>query len=142
MGVSGCPRSCILKIYYTNFFSSIVVNVGLVPLCLHVILPKRWSLSEVQGIPKVLEASLSLMPSSVITLRAFFKLSLVHNPVLCRPGGGSPLGLCGRTPPLLAGFSSLWANYPYRTELAIDNLSPSRHTLSSPARSSLPSPTI
>ena len=39
LGVSGCPRSCILKIYCTNFFSSTLLNVGFVLLYLHVVFP-------------------------------------------------------------------------------------------------------
>ena len=39
VGVSGCPRSYIWKMYCTNFFSSILFSVGFIPLCLHVVFP-------------------------------------------------------------------------------------------------------
>ena len=59
--------------YY--FFSSCASNVGLVPLCLLIVLPYKWSHIEEVGIPNTLEAFLKLMPLSVITFNAFSELS-------------------------------------------------------------------
>ena len=56
-------------------------NVGFVPLYLLIVFPYNSSLSKLDKIPNVLDATLNFMPSSIIAFRAFFKVLYVHNPI-------------------------------------------------------------
>ena len=51
------------------------------PFCLLVVLPYRWSLIELVGIPYTLEASLKLMPSFVMEFNAFSNDVFIQLPV-------------------------------------------------------------
>ena len=64
-----------------NLFSSCGANTSLMPFCLLVVLPYRWSLVELVEISYIQKAFLRLMPSSVIEFSAFSKDVSVQLPV-------------------------------------------------------------
>ena len=55
--------------------------MGLMPFYLLVVLSYRWSRIELLGIPYNLEASLILMPSSMMEFNAFSNDKSIHVPV-------------------------------------------------------------